>query len=219
MARRTPRPRGRPHERAADGLEAPDSAAVERLVAVLTSAARARAVVDLYPTCHGLARAGPEELQRVAGLTAIQAARLVAAAEIGRRALRPPWDDHEPFCDPEAVWRHYRGELGGLAHERLIAVALDAKCRRIREVRLAEGMPTRCLVEPGQVFRPMLRAGAVSALLVHNHPSGDPAPSAPDLTFTRRIAAAGQLLGISLSDHVIVGRRGYHSMATEGLLP
>ena len=186
---------------------------------MLTGPAGARAVVAVFPTCHALARAGAGELQRDAGLTPLQAARVVAATEIGRRALAPPWDDDEPFCDPETVWRHYRGQLGGLTHERLLAVALDAKCRRIQEVLLAEGEPTRCLVEPNQVFRAMLRAGAVSALLVHNHPSGDPTPSARDVSFTRRIAAAGQLLGVSVADHLIVSRRGYHSMAAEGILP
>ena len=68
------------------------------------------------------------------------------------------------------------------------------------------------------MFRPMLRFGAVSALLVHNHPSGDPTPSAADRAFTLRIAQAGRNIGIAVVEHVIVPRRGHHSMAVEGVL-
>jgi DNA repair protein RadC len=195
-----------------------EHAALTTLVTSLVGAPRTQRLLESFPSAHALGRAGPAELQEAGGLTAAQAARIVAASEMGRRALRPPWDDAEPLCEPEAVWRFYRGEMGGLAHERLVAVALDAKCRRVGEARVSEGQQTRCLVEPPQVFRPMLRFGAVSALLVHNHPSGDPTPSAADRAFTLRIAQAGRNIGIAVVDHVIVTRRGHHSMAVEGVL-
>lgn len=195
-----------------------ERAPLEQVVAALVGKPKAGPLLRAFPTAQALCRAGPGELIQEGGLSPGQAVRLIAAAELGQRGLNPPWDDGEPFCEPEDVWRFYRVDLGALVHERLIAVALDAKCRRIGEVTVVEGQLTRCLVDPPQVFRPMLRAGAVSTLLVHNHPSGDPSPSGQDVTFTRRIAEAGRILGISVVDHVIVGRHGYHSMAAEGAL-
>ncbi len=199
-------------------LEAPQEIALRDLLAVLTSTAVADRLLDRFPCAHALSQAGARELEGVRDVSPHEALRLAAACEVGRRALRPPWDDDDPFDTPESVWHEYRARLGALPHERLIALGLDGRCRRVVEVQVAEGGPARCAVEPGQVFRPLLRAGAHGALLVHNHPSGDPSPSEADRSFTRRLAAAGEVLGVEVVDHIVVARHGYHSMAESGVL-
>lgn len=192
---------------------------IRPVLAALVGRAAARRLVDAFGHAFAMARATPAELSAKAGLADGAARRVGAAFELGRRALAPPWEHEQPFCGPQEVWDHYRPELAHLDREVFFGVGLDARCRRIIEVRVAEGRPDHCIVDPAELFRPLLRAAARNVVLVHNHPSGDPAPSEADRHLTRRLAMAGQLLGIAVADHVIVGLNAYHSMAEEGVLP
>ena len=166
-----------------------------------------------------LARAGARELAEVRGIDAHAAARLEAAFEAGRRSLTPPWPDDEPFSDPEDIWAHFRTSLGGLDREVFLAIGIDARCHRVCEARVADGGLAHCIVDPRDVFLPMLRGAAHRVVLVHNHPSGDPTPSDDDRRLTARLAMAGRVLGLDVVDHVIIGRSAYHSMASDGSLP
>ena len=95
---------------------------------------------------------------------------------------------------------------------------LDGKGRLMREVRISEGTLTASLVHPREVFRCAIREAAAALILVHNHPSGDPEPSPEDTTLTGRLRAAGELLGIRILDHVVVGQRSWASFAERGML-
>ena len=165
-----------------------------------------------------LARACAPELSSEGGLGAPAATRLAGAFELGRRALVRPWPDDTPFSDAEDVWAHYRGRLGLLDHELFLVVGLDVRCRRVCEARVAQGTLARCVVQPRDVFLPALRAAAHTVLLVHNHPSGDPTPSADDRSLTARLVLVGQALDVPVVDHVVVARAGYCSLAEEGSL-
>jgi DNA repair protein RadC len=116
------------------------------------------------------------------------------------------------------VFAHLRGPLAGLRREVFHVLLLDAKHRKLRDVRVSEGSLTATLVHPREVFAPAVRESAAAVVLAHNHPSGDPAPSAEDREITRRLRGAGDLVGVRVLDHVIVGAESYFSFADAGEL-
>ena len=174
---------------------------------------RARALEVLEGTSLGkLARSTPCEFARRFGLPPRDSARVAAAFELGRRALL---DEREPapLCgSAEQVFRWVSPELAGLERERFLILLLDGKHRLQRMEQISEGTLTTSLVHPREVFRSAVRESAAALIAVHNHPSGDPEPSAEDLEVTRRLRRAGRLLGIPLLDHVVVGAGRYVSL-------
>jgi DNA repair protein RadC len=130
---------------------------------------------------------------------------------------RPAFDDAE-LVTPEAVARVYQAKLGALRHEVLLAVALDGRNRIIGEFELTSGGRHSTSLTPSDVFRPLIRAGASSFVLVHNHPSGDPKPSADDVKMTCVIRMFGHGLGIVLHDHIVVTADGHTSLLDQGFL-
>jgi DNA repair protein RadC len=166
------------------------------------------------------AAGGIAHLERAAagldGLSRRRAAVLRAALEIGRRAVAVPFVPGEPLCDPARVWEHFRGRLPQLDREVFYAVLLDGRNRVQGEVRVSEGSLTAALVHPREVFAPAIRTGAAALVLAHNHPSGDPTPSPEDAVLTERLRQAGELVGVRVLDHVVIGRARWVSMAAAG---
>lgn len=123
------------------------------------------------------------------------------------------------FTDAAAVARVYEQRLGGLLHEVVVAIALDAKHHFLAEIEIAGGDERSIAISPSHLLRPLIRAGASAFILVHNHPSGDPKPSIEDVVMTRAAAACGAIIGVPMVDHVIVGVRGggYVSLLDLGL--
>lgn len=174
---------------------------------------RARALELLEGASLGkLARSTPCEFARRFGLPPRDSARVAAAFELGRRALLDERDP-APLCgSAEQVFRWVSPELAGLERERFLILLLDGKHRLQRMEQISEGTLTTSLVHPREVFRSAVRESAAALIAVHNHPSGDPEPSAEDLEVTRRLRRAGRLLGIPLLDHVVVGAGRYVSL-------
>jgi len=143
-------------------------------------------------------------------------ALLRAALELGRRATAAPLPAKSHVRDASAVYAHFRGRLPQLEREVFYVLLLDGKNRVQGEVRVSEGSLTAALVHPREVFAPAIRAAAAALVLVHNHPSGDPTPSAEDLAITQRLRQAGELVGIRVLDHVVIGRGRWASMAEDG---
>ncbi len=143
-------------------------------------------------------------------------ALVLAALELGRRALGASFTLGQPVRDGAAVWAHFRGRLPQLEREVFWVLLLDGRNRVRAEVRVSEGSLTATLVHPREVFAPALRTGAAALVLVHNHPSGDPTPSAEDAVLTERLRQVGELVGIRVLDHVVLGREGWVSMAARG---
>jgi DNA repair protein RadC len=157
----------------------------------------------------------PHALEETFGV--FQAARLLAALEIGRRTLasreqRP----RLPF--PKNVFRFMRAELAGASQERMFVLALNARNTLLAKQCIATGSVDTCQVDVRELFALLFRVRASTFVLVHNHPSGDLRPSLSDIALTERMARAGKLLGLPLLDHLILGDNGYVSMLTEGLL-
>jgi len=169
-----------------------------------SAAERARALLAAFPLPE-LARASAELLVAAGHLAPAQARRVWAAFEIGRSVERDVAPSRACLRSPERVFRLMQPELRGLEQEVFYALALDARHRLRQRVRVSSGTLTGSLVHPREVFREAIRFGAAALVVVHNHPSGDPEPSAEDQALTRRLVEAGKLLGIPLLDHVVIG--------------
>ena len=120
------------------------------------------------------------------------------------------------FGSSVEVFNHYREHLGSLKKEAFYVVLLDAKNRKLKDVRVSEGSLTSSLVHPREVFQPIIRESAAAAILVHNHPSGDPMPSQEDLTVTQRLREGGEVMGVRILDHLIIGKGRYVSFVDDG---
>jgi DNA repair protein RadC len=167
---------------------------------------------------HGLARLGLSELETQTGIGMTKACRLQAALELGVRTHCRPLDARHPLASSEDVDIALRARFAHEDREHFLALALDARNHPLEQITVGVGGSIACAITPGDVFRPLLRAAAVSVIFVHNHPSGDPAPSEADAAITERLRRAGELLGVSVLDHVILGREGYFSFADAGML-
>jgi DNA repair protein RadC len=137
---------------------------------------------------------------------------LRAALELGRRAATRRPADAAPIRSGRDVYACYRGRLPQLARETFWVLLLDGRNRLRHELCVSVGTLTAALVHPREVFGPAIRGGAASVILVHNHPSGDPTPSAEDVELTRRLVQAGELVGVTVLDHVIVAQAGWASV-------
>jgi len=167
---------------------------------------------------QGVAGSSAREIGEVPGIGPAKSATLLAALELGRRLAGRRLRRGASIRGPEDVYRHYHASLRHAGQERFFAVLLDGRQRVLGHEIVSQGTLTASLVHPREVFRPALRACAAALILVHNHPSGDPTPSAEDRDVTSRLARAGEILGVRVLDHVVVAERGYCSLREEGLL-
>lgn len=180
---------------------------------------RARRLLARVGGARRLAEASASELVRAAGLSPRAAARLVAALALGRHLACEPLVAGQPLCSTGQVVAAYGPRLQARAREQFLALLLDARNRVLREEQVSVGTLTASLVHPREVFVAAIREGAASLILLHNHPSGDPEPSADDEAVTRRLVAAGELVGIPVLDHLVLGRGRHVSMLERGLVP
>lgn len=159
-----------------------------------------------------LSRWDPARLEHEGGLEPVGARTLAAAFALGRRVEQARWVRSDSIRSPAGVYRLMAPRLRGLEREVFAVLLVDGKHRLLEVEQVSEGTLTTSLVHPREVFRPALRRGAAALVAVHNHPSGDPEPSAEDVEVTRRLLEAGRLLGVPLLDHVVVGRGAFISL-------
>lgn len=157
-------------------------------------------------------------LESVPGVGGATAARIVAALELGRRAAadRPAAEDR--IRGPQDVFRRMGPRLRDLDREEFHVLLLTSQHRVIREVLITRGILDASLIHPREVFKPAIIESAAAVILLHNHPSGDPAPSGEDRAVTRQLVDAGRTIGIPVLDHVILGDTGFTSMSELGVL-
>lgn len=160
---------------------------------------------------HALSRASPHELAQNSGIGHERGARVAAAFELGRRAVAHT-AQRASIAGPEDLWRLLAPRFAGLTQEIVVVVGLDVRNRLIDTVEIARGSVASVDIQAREVFRPLLRMAAFAAVLAHNHPSGDPTPSAEDIRLTRQFRQAGELLGVPLVDHVILGDATFCSL-------
>ncbi len=163
-----------------------------------------------------LEEASITELCEVKGIGPAKATQIQAALEIAKRFSQEEIRRGESFRSSADVFNHYREQLGSLKKEEFHVLLLDAKNRKLKDVRVSEGSLTSSLVHPREVFQPIIRESAAAAILIHNHPSGDPMPSQEDLQITQRLRDAGEMLGVHILDHLIIGKGRYVSFVDDG---
>jgi DNA repair protein RadC len=173
-----------------------------------------------------LVRWNESDFRRLTGIGRVKALQLVTVMEIVRRSqTRGPEAEEQVLNRPELILAHFTPQLAGLAVEKFWVLCLNRKNRLLKQVEITSGTATSSLAHPREVFRAAIRHGATAVVCVHNHPSGDPAPSAADVQVTRQLREAAKAVDIDLLDHVIVGRpaadplgRGFYSFREAGVL-
>ena len=157
------------------------------------------------------------EFARIPGIGTAKAATVLAALELGRRARRTAKNRPHIHAAEDAA-ELLRPRCCAEKREHFLVLPLSSKNEVLMVADISVGTLTNTLVHPREVFEPAIRCGAAHIILAHNHPSGDPAPSAEDHRLTRVLKEAGALLGIPVTDHVILGREDFFSFSEEGLL-
>lgn len=173
---------------------------------------------DFGTPLRKLGTLGVSDLVATYGITPRAALKLSAAAELARRYNVEPLTPGTKFLGGGEVFRHYHATMRDLKVEQFHVVLLDGKHRFMSDVLVSQGTLTSSPVHPREVFKQAISRSAAAIILVHNHPSGDPSPSADDLEITQRLVQIGNLVGIRVLDHVIVGDGVYVSLADRGLL-
>ncbi|HEX5871364.1 MAG TPA: DNA repair protein RadC [Longimicrobium sp.] len=155
------------------------------------------------------------QLCSVFGIGPARAAKILAAMELGRRAVQEVRRDAPRFTCARHVFEHVHVPMRDLRHEEFHVVLLNAQGELMRIEKVAQGTVDTCHVQPRDVFGPALREGAHSVVAVHNHPSGEPRPSDEDRRLTQQLEAVARMLEIRLLDHVIVGEQRYWSFSEQ----
>lgn len=210
-------PRDRPREKLARAGAA--SLGDNELIAVVLGSGLPRRgalslagdVLDIAGGIAGVSRLELDELTNIEGIGSSRATRLLAAVELGRRALTGDAGERPTLITPRHVAMYLMPLFSGHRVERFGLVLLDAKHRLIRASVLFVGSLDTSIVHPREVFREAALASAASIVVFHNHPSGDPRPSAEDFALTRRLVTAGEVMGIHVLDHVILGDAQWYS--------
>lgn len=175
-------------------------------------------ILDRLGDVAGLAQCGIEELCAIPGVGEAKAAQLKAAIELGKRALAAPLTKGTKVTSSRDLFIHYHSTLRDLRHEIFKVVLLDAKHAIMRDATVSEGSLTLSIVHPREVFTLAVKESAAAVIFLHNHPSGDPTPSQEDRVLTARLVSAGEVLGIRVLDHLVVGDGRYVSFADQGWL-
>ena len=158
------------------------------------------------------------ELCAVQGIGPAKATKILAGLELGRRAAEEARPDRDRVRCADDVYRRMRLGMRDLPHEEFHVLLLNTQNEILRDLQVTRGTLDASLVHPREVFRSAIVESSASVILVHNHPSGDPTPSAEDRAVTRQLRQAGELIGIAVLDHVIVGEGRVASLQELGML-
>ena len=177
----------------------------------------AQRLLSQFGSLKGIAGASLEELAQVKGIGIAKAAQIKAAVELARRVEGYSETSDKPLVKtPEDAAIMVQGRLKGKKKEYFLALLLDTRNQLIRVAEISVGSLDSSIVHPREVFKEAISASAASVIFVHPHPSGDPKPSREDNEITRRLVKAGELLGIRVLDHVVIGDEQYYSFADQG---
>jgi DNA repair protein RadC len=217
-------PSDRPRERL-QRIGAENLSALELIAAVLGRGIRGESVLitaqrllDKFYNIQGLAEASVEELRTVRGVGLAKACQLKAAFELANR-----WDNAETgqgksvIKSPEDAYIELKAKSRGQKKEHFWAILLDTRNKVIKTVEISVGTLDTSIVHPRELFREAIAASSSSIIVAHNHPSGNPEASQDDIKLSHRLKEAGELVGIEVNDHIIIGDGKYISLKREGL--
>ncbi len=178
--------------------------------------AAARRLLQYFGSAQDLAQATLEEIRRAGKLSERQAALIFYALQLGRQVCSIPLRAGERFSNSRELYQRYRARFFSANKEHFLSLHLNSKNQLIREVLISIGSLSASVVHPREVFTPAVRDSTAALIFIHNHPSGDPAPSSEDRDCTQRLIHAGKILGIRVLDHIVFGHDDYYSFADAG---
>jgi len=195
------------------------------LAIILRTGSRDKGVLDLsldllekFKSLRGIDAASVAELTSTKGLGTAKTAQIKAAFELGKRLMAESSDGKPVFSSSHSIHSYFSPRFKNLKKEIFVAVLLDAKNRFLREHKVSEGTLTNSPIHPREAFKEAIKESAASVIFVHNHPSGDPAPSRDDIAVTGRLKSAGEIIGIQVLDHIIIGDGVYVSLREQGVV-
>lgn len=157
-----------------------------------------------------------EQLLEINGVGKVKAIQILCVLELAKRISKTSFNDTTKYNTSEVIAGFYMEQLRHLEQEQLYVMFLDTKCKLIKDKLISSGSVNQSLISPREIFIEALRCNCVNIILVHNHPSGDPAPSREDIKSTSRVKNAGKIIGIRLLDHIIIGDNTYCSLNESG---
>ncbi len=167
----------------------------------------------------GLLHLSMQELMQVKGIGRVKGAQLLCIGELSRRIWkRTAFKETVGFHNPVDIVNYFVEDMRHREQELVSIMLLNTKGTLIRDILISQGTVNASVVSPREIFLEALKYHAVSLVMVHNHPSGDPTPSREDLSLTRRVREAGEIIGIRLLDHIIIGDNSYISLKERGIL-
>ena len=198
----------------------------ELLAVLLRTGTKNQRVIDLavnilnystaYPGLKGLNYLTLKELTRIKGVGRVKAIELLCLTEITKRMAKEVHQDGLKLVTPESVANYYMQDMRHLPKEQVMLLLMDSKNKIIKDMIISEGTVNTSIMPTREVYVQALKYEAVNIILLHNHPSGDPTPSAEDIRVTKKLYEAGNLIGITLMDHIIIGDNRYISLKEKG---
>lgn len=176
------------------------------------------AIGTRYPSLLTLYQFSYEELQTIEGIGKVKAIQILALVSLCKRMVKARYAEGEKVSSPQMIADYFMEELRHKREECFVIIFLDAKCRMLGNEVVSTGSLTASIVHPREVYKKAVQKSAHSIIALHNHPSGDPAPSEEDIQITKRLQQAGNIMGIPLLDHIIIGDGIYRSLKEESYL-
>ncbi|RJQ41408.1 MAG: JAB domain-containing protein [Nitrospiraceae bacterium] len=212
----------RPRERLLS-LGAANLSAAQLLAIILRTGGGGKSAMDLamemldfFKNLKNIENASIKELASFKGMGHAKAAQIKAAFELGRRLFMERDSKGPVFSSSNDVYSYYYPLVRDFKKEILFCAMLDAKNRIFMNSKVSEGTLTNSLIHPREAFKSAIKESAASVIFIHNHPSGDPAPSREDIAITERLMQTGEIVGIKVLDHVIIGDSRHTSLIDDG---
>ncbi len=177
-----------------------------------------REILSQFESLQNLDRASVKEISNVNGIGPAKAAQIKAALELGKRMASQQSGVRKRMKTSQSFVEQFAPFMKNLRKEIVKVVLLNPKLYIIKDINISEGSVNASIVHPREVMIPAIRESAAKIVLIHNHPSGDPSPSQADIEITHRVYKTGQIIGISMIDHIIIAGDQFYSFADEGMI-